>query len=638
MTQINSLEQQEIKMRIPMIDGASIPYKTMKLWREMVKMAAPPPDLTISQWADRYRMLSPESSAEPGRWRTDRAPYQKEIMDAISDPKTETVVLMTSAQVGKTEIILNAIGYYMDYDPAPILQVQPTEAMAETFSKDRLSPMLRDSPSIKEKVNDAKSRDSNNTIFHKKFPGGHITMIGANAPSQLASRPIRIVLFDEVDRFPMSAGSEGDPVLLATKRTTAFWNRKIVMVSTPTIKGISRIEMEYENSTQERWNLQCPECGEYQPLEWEPLKFEFDDEENVKIIGYSCRECSALNDENTWKKQKGKWIAGNPSRKQKRGFHLNELASPWKRWEDIVKDFLDAKKSSETLKVWVNTSMGRTWEEYGELDMDELLAKRREMYNCEVPLPVVCLTAAVDVQDNRLEYEIVGWGREKESWGIKYGVIMGDPGQEHVWDMLTMVLERPYIREDGLALNIMTTCVDTGGHYTSEAYEYCKKNEMKRVWAIKGQGGSGTPFIQRPKRRNEAGVWLFNIGVDVGKDTMVSRLKVNMPGQPGFCHFPMEIDKGYDEDYFEGLTAEKRTVSYRKGRPVIRWEKRTSGARNEPFDLRNYATAALEILNPPLDMLYKQLNEEIPANNQATKQPKVSRRRHGVVSKGINTQ
>ena len=627
-------------MKIPKLEGPPIERKTLNLWRRMIKMVAPPPELTISEWADRYRKLSPEASAEPGQWRTDRAPYQREIMDAISDKNTERVILMTSAQIGKTELILNTIGYYIDYDPAPILQVQPTEAMAETFSKDRLAPMIRDCPTIRSKVSDAKSRDSNNTIMHKKFPGGHITLVGANTPSQLASRPIRVVLFDEVDRFPMSAGDEGDPVSLAIKRTTTFWNRKIVMVSTPTIKGVSRIEMEYEDSSQETWNLPCPDCGEYQPLEWEQLKFKNKSEDDVEILGFACKSCGALNDEHTWKKQKGKWIAKYPNRRKKRGFHLNELASPWKRWDEVVRDFLHAKKSPETLKVWVNTSMGRTWEEYGDLDMDELLAKRREMYNCEVPLPVVVLTAGVDVQDNRLEYEIVGWGKDKESWGIKYGVLMGDPGQRQVWDMLTMVLERPYIREDGLALNIMTTCIDTGGHYTSETYAYCKANEAKRVWGIKGQGGSGIPFIQRPKRRNDSGVWLFNIGVDVGKDTIVSRLKVNTPGKPGYCHFPMEPEKGYDEAYFEGLTSERRVVTYRKGRPVIRWEKKTSGARNEPFDLRNYATAALEILNPPLDMLYKQLNEnnESPVKQTSSRQLASAprKRRHGVVSKGIS--
>jgi phage terminase large subunit GpA-like protein len=611
-------------MMIQAIDITGIDNRTLSLWKKLAKVIAPPPDLTVSEWADKYRKLSPEASAEPGQWRTDRAPYQREILDTVTDRKTETVVIMSSAQVGKTELLLNTLGYHIDYDPAPMLLVQPTDLMAEAFSKDRLAPMVRDSPTLSKKVQEAKSRKSGNTILHKSFPGGHITMIGANAPSQLASRPIRVVLFDEVDRFPMSAGGEGDPVSLATKRTTTFWNKKIFMVSTPTNKGISRIELEFESSSQEEWNLPCPHCGELQQLEWERVKYTVENDEVMDVHGMVCDCCGAIGSEQEWKRGllKGKWIAKYPKRIKKRGFHLNEFTSPWKSWTEIINDYLEAKKSNETLRVWWNTALGLSWEEFGDLDMDELLAKRREMYNLDekdVPLNTLVLTAGVDVQDNRLEYEIVGWGLEKESYGIKYGVIMGDPGQSHVWDMLTMILERPYVRADGLVLKVMTTCIDSGGHYTSETYAYCKKNASKRVWAIKGKGGSGMPLIMRPKKKNEAGVWLFNIGVDVGKDTITSRLKVDYPGKPGFCHFPMESDNGYNETYFEGLTSERRTVTYAKGKAVIRWEKKTSGARNEPFDLRNYANAALEILNPPLAMLYKQLNSSEKVSNGGEK-------------------
>ena len=208
-----------------------IDFKTVKLFREIAQIVAPPPILTVSQWADRYRKLSAESAAEPGQWNTDRAPYQREILDAVNDPACEEVVIMSSAQVGKTELILNTIGYYVDYDPAPILVVQPTLDMAQAFSKDRLAPMIRDTPALTDKVKDSKSRDSGNTILHKKFPGGHITMAGANSPASLASRPIRIVLMDETDRYPASAGGEGNPIKLAEKRTNTFWNRKKIKVS-----------------------------------------------------------------------------------------------------------------------------------------------------------------------------------------------------------------------------------------------------------------------------------------------------------------------------------------------------------------------------------------------------------------------
>lgn len=598
---------------------------TLSLFREIARVVAPPPELTVSQWADLYRRLSSESSAEPGQWRTDRAPYQREIMDAVTDPLVETIVIMSSAQVGKTEILLNIIGYFIDYDPSPILVIQPTLEMAQTFSKDRLAPMIRDSPALRGKVADAKSRDSGNTILHKTFPGGHITMVGANSPSGLASRPIRILLADEVDRFPVSAGTEGDPLMLAEKRTTTFWNKKKVFVSTPTIKGVSRIERAYLASSQEEWHLPCPTCGAYQPLLWGQIRF---DDATME-----CAFCQARHNEFEWKSGVGKWVAKKDNRKI-RGFHLNELASPWKRWKTIIEEFQEAKKSPETLKVWVNTSLGETWEEKGEgVEADDLL-KRRELYDCEVPEDVLVLTAAVDVQDNRLEYEIVGWGLGKESWGIQYGIIMGDPGQEQVWNELDMILDKPYKRKDGIELKVMTTCVDSGGHHTKEVYEYCKAREFKRVWAIKGQGGSGIPFIIRPKKRNDAGVWLFNLGVDVGKDTVTSRLKIQEKG-PGYCHFPLDDGRGYDEEYFNGLTSEHRVIRYNKGKPVIHWEKKTSGSRNEPFDLRVYATAAFEILNPPLEMIKKrfdELKDEKSVVKQTLNPPK---RRAGVVRRGI---
>jgi phage terminase large subunit GpA-like protein len=600
--------------------------KTIQLFKNIAAVVAPPPLLKVSEWADKYRRLSSESSAEAGQWRTDRAPYQREILDSVNDPELEKIIIMSSAQVGKTELLLNTIGYHIDYDPAPIMLLQPTVDLAKNFSKERLAPMLRDSPSLRGKVADVKSRDSGNTVMQKSFAGGYIAMVGANAPSGLASRPIRILLADEVDRFPVSAGNEGDPLSLAEKRTTTFWNRKKIFVSTPTNKGASRIETEFELSTQEHWNLPCPSCGSYQPMRWAQIHFE--------TVSMACKDCGTLHDEIEWKKQnsKGKWISNNPGANS-RGFHLNELVSPWKRWSEIIQDFKDAKrKGPAALKVWVNTSLGETWEEKGDgIESDELL-DRREQYDCEVPDAVVVLTAAVDVQDNRLEYEVVGWGVGKESWGIDYGVIMGDPGQDLVWDDLDQILFKNFEREDGQLLQIATTCVDSGGHHTKKVYEYCKEREMQRVWAIKGKGGSGTPFIQRPKKKNDSGAWLFILGVDVGKDMVISRLKSNQE-QDGYCHFPIDEGKGYDFNYFQGLTAEHRVIRYKSGQATIHWEKKRSGTPNEPFDLRNYASAALEILNPQLEILKERLaqGESPNLNKQVIRRQK---KRH-IVSKGI---
>ena len=605
---------------------------TAKLFKSLNKTWALPPKMLVSDWADAYRRLSPEGSAEAGRWRTDRAEYQREMMNAITDPKVKKVVFKTSAQIGKSECLNNILGYYMDYDPAPIMFIMPTEDVVKGYSQDRIDPMIRDTPVLRDKIVEQKSRDSGNTKTYKKFAGGYLTLNGANAPSKLASRPIRIVLADEVDRFPVSSGEEGDPLSLAEVRQTTFWNKKTVIASTPTIKGASKIDAEYELSSKEVLNVACPHCGAFQPLVWGQIKFNhLKDQEDGKggnkfeLLGYVCKECGAIENEILWKKQPIKWIAENPSVKNIRGFHLNALASKWKTWESIVDDFLTAKKQGrETLKVWVNTMLGESWEEESEVDFNDLLAKRRQYYNCLVPNDVVALTCGVDVQDNRLEYEIVGWGIGKVSWGIKYGIILGDPANKETWDKLSEVLFADYVRNDGQLLRIMSTCVDSGGHKTEQVYDYCRDNFLNNVYAIKGIGGSGVPFIKIPKTMNDAGVYLFNIGVDVGKDTLFSRLKTQYETEAGFCHFPIEGDKGYDEDYFKGLTSEHKVTKYYKGQAKISWEKRSGRARNEPLDIRNYATAALEIkcVGLPYDLLefLKEQEEENPQKVEPTKQ------------------
>lgn len=576
---------------------------TVNLMRKVFSVLKPPPDMSISQWADEYRRLSSESSAEPGRWRTTKAPYQREIMDAISDVKIQKVVVMSAAQIGKTDgFILNPIGYYMHYDPSPIMVLQPTIKMAETFSKDRLTPMLRDTPVLTNKVND-KSRNSGNTILQKIFPGGHVTMVGANSASSLASRPIRILLSDEIDRYPATAGNEGDPLLLAGKRLTTFWNKKEVCVSTPTIKGLSRIEVEYEHSTQEEWYVPCPECGEYQMIEWARIVF---DKNNLEDVSCACEKCGVISHEIAWKEQyqKGKFIAKYPRRKV-RGFHLNTLASLFVEWREIVEKFLTAneekkKGNIELLKVWTNTEMGQTWEEEGtQVEEDELLA-RREKYNCEVPEEVICLTAGVDTQDDRFEIEVVGWGEGKESWGIKYQVIYGDLKLQNIWNELDIFLNQTFTRADGAKLKIICTCMDSGGHFANEVYKFCKPRTARRIFAIKGKGGTEVPYFNKPTKSNREKTPLFSIGVDTGKSLLFQRLSVENEG-PSYCHFPKENDKGYNESYFKGLTSEKMVMTYKKGKAQYIWKiKDYEHKRNEALDCRNYSMVALEIANPVL--------------------------------------
>ena len=610
---------------------------TRKLFEKIFSVLKPPPDLTLSEWADEYRRLSSEASAEPGRWRTSKAPHQKEIMDAITDIMVQKTVVMSGGQSGKTDAaILNTIGYYIHYEPSPIMVLQPTIQMAEAFSKDRLTPMLRDTPVLAERVND-KSRNSGNTILQKIFPGGHVTMVGANSPSSLASRPIRILLADEIDRYPATAGNEGDPLFLAEKRLTTFWNRKEVDVSTPTIKGMSRIEVEYQNSSRGEWSVPCPCCGALQSLRWANIIF---DKENLSEIQYACEKCGAISGETEWKEKfiDGHFVHADPDNPVK-GFHINALGSMLSTWREVVEKFLVAneekkKGNIEMLKAWTNTEMGETWEEDGEQVEEEELLKRRERYNCEVPEEVLYLTAGVDTQDDRFEIEIVGWGPEYESWGIKYAVLYGDNSDidKQVWKDLDSFLLQTFQKADGTQMKIACTCIDSGGHRSNQVYKFCKARFNRRIFAIKGSNNSAAAYIQKPTKNNREKAYLFTRGVDTGKSLLLQRLKLQEEG-PGYCHFPKDEQgkpyspRGYDENYFKGLTAERQVLVYKKGRPFFEWRLRDKGEhkRNEALDCRNYATAAIEITGLPLKK---------PEEKQ-TATPKTAKRKRRINRGGI---
>lgn len=615
----------------------TIEYKTLKLFRHMARAVSPPPVLTVSEWADRYRKLSSESAAEPGQWNTDRAPYQRDIMDSINDPMVEDIVIMSSAQVGKTEIILNIIGFYIDYDPAPILVVQPTVTpMAQDFSKDRLATMIRDTPVLTGKVRDVKSRSSGNTILHKTFPGGHVTIAGANSPSSLASRPVRIVLMDEVDRYPASAGTEGNPIKLAEKRTTAFWNKKKIKVSTPVNKASSQIYKEYLSGTMEEWNVKCPCCGRFQPYEWTRIRF--------SDVTMECKFCKEHIPEFDWKQSEAKYIAEHPERFKKRSFHINELASPWVRWEKIIAEWKEANYEYKNygdinkLKTFINTVLGEPWEERGKSADDDSLLSRRERYTAEIPDGVLLLTAAVDVQDDRFEVEIVGWGRGCESWGIRFEKLYGDLEKDETWDKLAAYLDQELYFASGSSLLIALTCIDTGGHYTTKCYQFLSRMEKKgkRIYGIKGFGkeSQGIPLIHKLSTNNEYGVKVYILGVDSGKEIIVTRLNTVDEG-PGYCHFPINKELGYDETYIKGLNSEQRVTEMKDGRAVVKWKKK-AGTRNEPLDLRVYNTAAVEILRPNFDVLESKVKAGINYMKRVPKGTnKNKRKRTGNVSRGV---
>jgi len=512
-------------------------------------------------------------------------------MDAFTEDGAEEIVAMTSAQIGKTLVFKAVIGRHIDIDPAPMLVIQPTVEMAETFSKDRLAPMIRDTPVLRKKVKDARSRDSDNTILKKKFPGGHITLIGANAPASLASRPIRIVLCDEVDRYPASAGTEGDPVNLARKRTVTFRSRKrVALFSTPTVKGASRIERAWKLSDQRRYHVPCPHCDHGHVLEWENVSIIDDDPATAKL---SCPKCGGLIEERhkAAMLDAGKWIKGNPE-SQIPGFHINELYSPWRKLTEIAKDFYAAKGNLQEEKTWWNTSMGLPYEEDGEQANADTLSTHLENYDADtLPALVLLITVGVDVQKDRIEIEIVGWGTGEESWGIEPIVINGDPSNPQTWAQLdNLLLNARFRTEDGRVLRIAACCVDTGGHHTQQVYEFCTPRAARNVWAIKGQYGPRPVWPKRQtKSKKYRGHMLRMIGVDTAKDTIYSRWKA-AEGNPGYCHF----SKHYDEDWFRQATIERRVTRYdRRGNEIRMWEK-PKGERNEGTDCRVYAYAALQ--------------------------------------------
>lgn len=562
---------------------------------EAVQGMAPPPRLTVSQWADKERRLDSQSSAEPGRWITSRAEYQRGIMDACSDPTISGVVAMLASQLGKSEIVLNTIGYHMEHDPAPILLMQPTVDMAQSFSKDRVTAgLLRSTPCLREKVRDNKAKESGNTTLHKIFPGGALSLVGANSPAGLASRPIRVVLCDEVDRYPPSAGEEGDPVALAKRRSSTFWNRKNILVSTPTNKDASRIEAAYLESDQRKYLVPCPDCNEQQELLWAQVQW---DKDSPKTAQYFCAHCgSGWSDAQRRKAvSQGEWVASAPFNGVA-GFHANALYSPWVVLADAVEEFLGARRDPMRLKTFVNTFLAETWEDAGE-GVDEMtVAARKEEYD-EIPEDVVLLTAGVDCQDDRIECEIVGWSRGGESWSVAYHVLHGDPSSPVLWRQLDDVLLQSFVHPTGQAMVIRSTCVDSGGHHTRAVYNYAKTRAGHRVFAIKGVGGEGKPIVGRPSKNNIGKVPLFPIGVDTAKELHYARLRIEDVG-PGYCHFPADRD----DEYFRQLTAERQVVRYHKGFPHRTWIK--TRTRNEALDVRIYAMAALEILNVNLDSVY----------------------------------
>ncbi len=563
----------------------------------------PRPHITVSEWADRFRVIPPGTSPEPGAWRTDRVPYLREILDGFSDPTVERIYIQAASQVAKSELLLSAIGYFAHQDPSPILLVQSTEDAMKAFSKERVAPMFEASPALRGLLSEG-LRDPSNTVMLRQFPGGLLACAWAGSASSLASRPIRVVLGDELDRWPDTTGRDGDPWAQAVQRTSNFYNRKIAAVSTPTIEGLSAIARLYEDSDQRRFYVPCPRCGAVQVLTWSGVIYKREDGAvDLDQVHYRCAHCAGRIEERDRPAMvaAGEWRAEMPGHRN-RGYQVSALYSPWVPWRELAAEWVKAntEKDKRGLQAFVNLRLGETWTEDADRITVEALEKNREDYDEEADVPegVLLLTAGVDVQDNRLEVEVVGWGVGRESWGIAYEVIAGDTSTPGPWLRLDALLAKVWKRPDGRELALWCACVDSGGHRTDEVYEFCRARLARNVFAIKGRAGAGLPIVGKASTSNKLRIPLYPVGADTGKETLYSRLALASAG-PGYCHFP--IGRGYDDAFFKGLVSEKRVVKIRAGRRFSSWVQ--VHARNEPLDVRVYATAAMEIMMPDFTAL-----------------------------------
>jgi phage terminase large subunit GpA-like protein len=599
--------------------------------------------MTLVQWADEYRKVAAKTSASPGQWRTNSQPVAFGIMEAVTERDTHTVSVMAGTQVVKTELEINVAGYFIHQDPSPILFVQPNQNAARSFSKERFEPTVEASPVLAALIAPSKSRDSKNTFTHKEYPGGAIDFVGANSPTDLASRPKRVILSDEIDKYPPSAGDEGDPLKLAEERAStyhALGRAKFVRTCSPTSKLTSRIGREYAASDQRKCYLECPHCGEAHVLTWKNVRWgkNAQGEHDPSTARIACSACGVLWTEQDriaaldalehrsdfgWRQTRPFTCCGErhvPSRWTDQGrsvcptcetpstygghagFQVSKILSKRHRLPNLVQEFLDAVGNPELLKKFTNTGLAELWEEQGE-DVDLHILQERARaeawtsVNAEEemlasPSGVLVVTCGVDVQGDRLEIERVGWGLAEESWSLDHRVIYGDPSAPEVWSDLDEYLQTATGTTDGRTIGVAATAIDSGGHYTDAVYNFVRDKSRRRVWAIKGQGGEGKPVWPKLASKNNKGkIALFNIGVDSGKDIVYGRLRIAAVG-PGYCHFPADRDGAY----YEQLTSETVVTRYVKGSPVRSWVPKPN-TRQEALDCRVYAFAALRSMS-----------------------------------------
>jgi phage terminase large subunit GpA-like protein len=579
---------------------------TAEWLRRQPKKWRPPPKLSLSQWADEHFYLSAESAAEPGRWRT--IPYQREMMNAITDPTIVRVSVKKSARVGFTKTLNAAIAYHMVQDPCPILVVQPTVEDAEGYSKEEIAPMLRDCPILAglatddDKTRAKKRGEVESTILHKRFPGGVLSMVGANSGRGFRRVSRRVVIFDEVDGYPPGgAGKDGDPIKLGEKRSEYYWNRKIVAGSTPLLKGSSRIDELFEAGDQRRYHVPCPHCGHMDILGFDREAsrghtMRWTDPADAHFV---CRACAAeiAEDHKLEMIQRGRWIADKPGGTHA-SFHIWAAysLSPNASWATIVAEYLEAKKSPTTLRTFVNTVLGESFAERGEAPAWELLYARRESWPARtIPVEPLVVTAGVDVQKDRLMYEVVAWLADKQSYSIEKGEILGDTALDSTWTKLDELAARTFTGPGGNEHAIRMLAVDSG--YNAQIV-YGWTRGKPRTMAVKGSAtatllvGAASPVdITIGGRKIAHGGKVWTVGVDLAKSELYGWLRITRDGTyapPGYCHFPQ-----HDEEFFKQLTAEHMvTVVHAKtGRETQVWHAFPNQP-NHYLDCRVYARAA----------------------------------------------
>jgi phage terminase large subunit GpA-like protein len=569
------------------------------------KFLKPVEKILVSDWCARNLQL-PQTSAEPGLWRRDRAPYQSALMDAVCEPNVRKVTIMTSAQTGKSTICNSIIARYIDIDPCPIMFTQPTIQLAQRYSKEKLTPMFQDTKVLRDKIVQAE-RNASSTILMKLFKGGLLSLSGANSPASLASMSIRLLLCDEIDKYPPSAGSEGDPVELAIQRTSTFWNYKVILVSTPSIKGASRIDDSYQKSDKRLYFVPCPNCGHKQHLVWERIQYEGKDSDRFNPdsgVFYICESCETPIPESSKSAmvRSGEWIATaiaqNPNHV---GFHCNRLISPWVSWSDMAFDYEASKGDPLQLQVFANSSLGIPFERnLGDALDWEKLHQRSLASNYqrgEISEGVLMLTAGVDVQGDRLEVSIWGYGKHEQAWLVDHLQILGDPLQDETWRQLTYVIAKDYQHPLGGRIKARATCVDSG-YLTHEVYMQVRRRKHLNIFAIKGQAGSGKLFVNRPRfmeinYRGETiprGIQLYMLGVDGCKEMLYHRTKIDTPGSK-YLNFP----QGLDLTYFQGFCGEVQVKKHRGGQVYFAWEKLPGIHNNEPLDCALYSLAAAHL-------------------------------------------